>query len=72
MGALDDGQIALQSRSHDGDTGSISVSKEAMDQKTAIEISEHGHPDDAPKAHYSKLSIWLTILYSGLAIGSDG
>lgn len=24
------------------------------------------------KAYYSKLSIWLMVLFSGLAIGSDG
>ena len=25
-----------------------------------------------PKAYYSRLSVWLMILFSGLAIGSDG
>ena len=28
--------------------------------------------EDAPKGYYSKLSVWLMVLFSGLAIGSDG
>lgn len=28
--------------------------------------------DDPTKAYYSKRSVWLMILFSGLAIGSDG
>lgn len=28
--------------------------------------------DDAPKGQYSKVSVWLMVLFSGLAIGSDG
>lgn len=28
--------------------------------------------EEQPKAHYNKQSVWLMILYSGLAIGSDG
>lgn len=31
--------------------------------------SENG---EANKARYSKISVWLMVLYSGLAIGSDG
>lgn len=27
---------------------------------------------DVGKNHYSKTSVWLMVLYSGLAIGSDG
>lgn len=38
----------------------------------AVEVREDGPVDGAPKTYYSKLSIWLMILYSGLAIGSDG
>ena len=29
-------------------------------------------PDGAEKKYYSKLSVWLMVLFSGLAIGSDG
>jgi hypothetical protein len=28
--------------------------------------------DEPTKGYYSKLSVWLMILFSGLAIGSDG
>jgi hypothetical protein len=72
MGAPDDGQIATHSRAHDGDANDITAPKTAAEQKTTIEISEQGQIEDAPKTYYSKLSIWLMILYSGLAIGSDG
>ena len=43
---------------------------EKNDETTIVEIdSEAG---DVEKTHYSKLSVWLMVLYSGLAIGSDG
>lgn len=29
-------------------------------------------PDEPEKTYYSKLSVWLMVLFSGLAIGSDG
>jgi hypothetical protein len=70
MGAPDDGPIAT-SRIQDGNADDISAPK-TTEQKTTIEVSEQGHVEDAPKTYYSKLSIWLMILYSGLAIGSDG
>ena len=35
---------------------------------TTIEI-EDGEPQ---KTYYSKTSVWLMVLFSGLAIGSDG
>lgn len=28
--------------------------------------------EDLEKTYYSKLSVWLMVLFSGLAIGSDG
>lgn len=28
--------------------------------------------NDPEKGYYSKLSVWLMVLFSGLAIGSDG
>jgi len=35
-------------------------------------VHEEGTVHNEPKAYYSKQSVWLMILYSGLAIGSDG
>lgn len=37
--------------------------------KGDVEIQTVG---DADKGYYSKLSVWLMVLFSGLAIGSDG
>lgn len=33
---------------------------------------ETGSVDEPEKGYYSKLSVWLMVLFSGLAIGSDG
>lgn len=58
-----------------GEAQQVSTPKDAtaVSAKDAtVKVSEDGLPDDAPKTYYSKLSIWLMILYSGLAIGSDG
>ncbi|KAH7157629.1 major facilitator superfamily domain-containing protein [Dactylonectria estremocensis] len=33
---------------------------------------ERGSIDEPAKSYYSKVSVWLMILFSGLAIGSDG
>lgn len=35
-------------------------------------VVEDGSVEDEPKSYYSKLSVWLMVLFSGLAIGSDG
>jgi hypothetical protein len=64
MASLEQDRIASQ-----GDARQASIPKNAT---TNVEITEDGLPEDAPKSYYSKLSIWLMILYSGLAIGSDG
>ena len=41
------------------------------DKLAVIEVdSESGEVVSKPR--YSKLSVWLMVLYSGLAIGSDG
>jgi len=72
MGALDDGPIASASRTQDELDDQISAAKSIVAKDTAIEIREHDQAEDAPKTYYSKLSIWLVIIYSGLAIGSDG
>lgn len=34
-----------------------------------VEILPADEPD---KSYYNKLSVWLMVLFSGLAIGSDG
>jgi hypothetical protein len=72
MGAPDEGSIATHSRAHNRDADDIKAPKIAAEQKTTIEVSEERQTEDAPKTYYSKLSIWLMILYSGLAIGSYG
>lgn len=35
-------------------------------------LVETGSVDEPVKSYYSKVSVWLMILFSGLAIGSDG
>ena len=44
--------------------------------KTSLEKKEHdvetGSVESAVKGYYSKVSVWLMVLFSGLAIGSDG
>lgn len=74
MGALDEGPgpIASASRTQDENADQISAGKATEAKDTTVEISEHGQVEEAPKTYYSKLSIWLVIIYSGLAIGSDG
>ena len=74
MSAIDEGPgpIASASNTHDKTADQISASRPTEAKKTTIEISEHGQVEEAPKTYYSKLSIWLVIIYSGLAIGSDG
>jgi hypothetical protein len=67
MGSVEQDQIASQGGS--GETRRASLPKDAT---TNVQITEDGLPEDAPKKFYSKLSIWLMILYSGLALGSDG
>lgn len=44
--------------------------EDEKDDKVVVQVdSEAG---DVEKTHYSKTSVWLMVLYSGLAIGSDG
>lgn len=38
-------------------------------QAADVEIQAAEEPE---KTYYSKLSVWLMVLFSGLAIGSDG
>lgn len=73
MGAPGDESIAPQSdRVHEAVSDHPSSSKKGANDNVVIEVNENGQMEDAPKKHYSKLSIWLNIIYAGLAIGSDG
>jgi len=73
MGAPDDGPIiASTSKTQNEDVNQISATKSTAAKDATIEVSERGQIEDVPKTYYSKLSIWLVIIYSGLAIGSDG
>lgn len=59
----------------DDDTMPIEHKKIAEPETTTT--IHHGdvelQPGDEPdKTYYSKLSVWLMVLFSGLAIGSDG
>jgi hypothetical protein len=66
MVSVDHDQIVSHGEAHQASTPEDATTKDS-----AVEISEDGFPEE-PKTYYSKLSIWLMILYSGLAIGSDG
>ncbi|KAI6780958.1 putative metabolite transport protein GIT1 [Emericellopsis cladophorae] len=50
--------------------GPVDVRKPASDKDEAN--VETGSIDEPEKGSYSKLSVWLMVLFSGLAIGSDG
>jgi hypothetical protein len=51
---------------------------ESVKDETQVEKSkdgvdiETGSVAESVKGYYSKLSVWLMVLFSGLAIGSDG
>jgi hypothetical protein len=69
MGSVEQDHIASPSDLRAGEARQVSTPKDATTKDAAVEITEDGLP---AKTYYSKLSIWLMILYSGLAIGSDG
>jgi hypothetical protein len=46
-------------------------STETQPEKPRTDV-ETASVDEAPKGHYSKVSVWTMVLFSGLAIGSDG
>lgn len=69
---MSDVQIAPVSEPSARGAPQASTAKATTTKDATIEISDRDTVDDAPKTYYSKLSIWLMILYSGLAIGSDG
>jgi hypothetical protein len=41
-------------------------------EKQAADVETGSVDEESPKGYYSKLSVWLMILFSGLALGSDG
>lgn len=53
-----------------GETVAENVAKD--DEKGKDVDVEAGSVLEAAKGYYSKLSVWLMVLFSGLAIGSDG
>lgn len=67
-----------QSKDSPGTTSPAAAEKEAPINGMAslknidADLVETGSVDGTSKAYYSKLSVWLMILFSGLAIGSDG
>lgn len=67
MSAAPEDEIALPSSPTSADPKVAATVKNGT-----VEVREDGLETDAPKAYYSKLSVWLMIVYSGLAIGSDG
>lgn len=67
MGVTQETDIALSSVPGSSKNASTEPAK-----STTVEIHEDGLEANVPKTYYSKLSVWLMILYSGLAIGSDG
>lgn len=46
--------------------------KQQDDPENAIADFEILPSGDEHKSYYSKLSVWLMVLFSGLALGSDG
>lgn len=72
MHVVDGDQIASTNALSAGEVDSSYATKGISSKDATVEVSEHGQAYGAPKTYYSKLSIWLMILYSGLAIGSDG
>lgn len=58
------------------DTGSqhagVNDQKDDTESKKADADVEVASIEEEGKAYYSKKSVWLMILFSGLAIGSDG
>lgn len=58
-------------------SGAIGIAEEKKVAEPDTTTLNHGDVEiqaaDGPeKTYYSKLSVWLMVLFSGLAIGSDG
>lgn len=61
LGASGDG-LEIQESKIDAASGTVEACGD-------VEIQAADEPE---KTYYSKLSVWLMVLFSGLAIGSDG
>ena len=67
---MEDHEEPVASSSPQGKT--IEYSKEQTILNSTTDIEEGEVADSIKSARYSKLSVVLTIIFSGLAIGSDG
>lgn len=56
------------------DKDQISIHDKMAHQTTSVDADVEAVPAEEmqEKSYYSKLSVWLMVLFSGLAIGSDG
>ena len=54
------------------DDGSDGVHEAALEKGEVVASTEDHLVEEPEKAYHSKQSVWLMILFSGLAIGSDG
>lgn len=61
--------VAPAKQERDGKSQDVQVSKVPSVHGGDVEVQA---PEEPEKKYYSKLSVWLMILFSGLAIGSDG
>lgn len=64
---------AIAASAHDKSLGSgqsDATDKKKQHETTLAEVD--AETGEVEKSYYSKVSVWLMILYSGLAIGSDG
>ena len=71
ISVADHSQIAPYDSPSDGRTGHGLDDESAKKHETNVEVNEQGQAEDNSEKN-SKLSVWLMIVYSGLAIGSDG
>lgn len=50
----------------------VTRKNDEKEDAVVVEVDSEASDGDVERKHYSKLSVWLMVLYSGLAIGSDG
>lgn len=63
----------IQTQVADGDRISVDKKTPAADDAAVRTSIEAGDVENvSEKTYYSKLSVWLMVIFSGLAIGSDG
>lgn len=70
--AVVDPQITTAQGQADTASQFAGINDQKVDEAKADADIEVASVDDPTKAYYSKSSVWLMILFSGLAIGSDG